>query len=190
MGQNFLPCDREQLYLMPPSMREWLPEGHLAWFILDAVEQLDLSAFYGRYRADGWGRAAYQPGMMVALVVYAYCVGERSSRHLEALCETDVAFRVVAANQRPDHTTIARFRQEHAAALAALFVEVLRLCVTAGLVKVGVVALEGTKIKANAALSANRTQEWLQAEVAEDAGRGRGARRGGGCPVRGGPAGR
>ena len=161
-----MPCDREQLYLMPPSMQEWLPAGHLAWFVVDLVRQLELSAFYERYRADGWGRAAYEPGMMVTLLVYGYCLGERSSRQLERLCETDIAFRVVTANQRPDHSTIARFRQEHGAALAELFVGVLGLCVEAGLVKVGVVALDGTKMRANAALSANRTPEGLRAEVA------------------------
>ncbi|MBI4001599.1 MAG: transposase, partial [Nitrospira defluvii] len=165
MGHNFLPCEREQLYLMPPALQDWLPEGDLAWFILDAVAQMDLTKIERAYRADGWGQAAYEPAMMVALLLYAYCLGERSSRRIERLCERDVAFRVLAANQRPDHTTIARFRQTHEAALAALFTQGLKLCAAAGLVKVGVVALDGTKIKADAALAANRTAETIEADV-------------------------
>src|SRR5436190_3387701 len=102
MAQNFIACDREQALLLPPSLRAWLPAGHLAWFVLDAVEQIDLTAFYSAYRADGHGRAAHDPAMMVALVLYAYAVGERSSRGIERRCVEDVAFRVVAANQAPD----------------------------------------------------------------------------------------
>ena len=157
MGYNFLPCDRDQLYLLPPALQDWLPEGDLAWFLLDAVAQLDLAAIEQTYRRDGWGQAAYEPAMMVALLLYAYCLGERSSRQIERLCERDIAFRVIAANQRPDHTTLARFRQTHEQALAVLFTDVLRLCAEAGAVKVGVVALDGTKMKADAALAANRT---------------------------------
>src|SRR5919106_1030146 len=118
MAQNFLSCDREQDFLMPPSVREWLPAGHLAWYLLDVVERLDLDAFYGEYRADGSGRAAHDPAMMVALLLYAYAVGERSSRRIERRCVEDVAFRVIAANRAPDHTTISRFRQRHAERLA------------------------------------------------------------------------
>jgi transposase len=165
MGYNFLRCDRDQLFLMPPALQDWVPEGDLAWFILDAVAQMDLTKIERAYRADGWGQAAYEPAMMVTLLLYAYCLGERSSRRIERLCERDVGFRALAANQRPDHTTIARFRQTHEAALAALFTDVLVLCATAGLVKVGVVALDGTKIEANAALAANRTVETITAEV-------------------------
>lgn len=165
MGYNFRSCDREQLYLLPPALQDWLPEGDLAWFIVDAVAQMDLRAIERTYRADGWGQAAYEPAMMVALLLYAYCLGERSSRRIERLCERDIAFRVIAANQRPDHATIARFRQTHEAALADLFTQVLKLCAAAGLVKVGVVALDGTKVKADAALAANRTRETLEAEV-------------------------
>lgn len=103
MPQNFIECDRDQELLLPPSMREWLPEDHLAWFVADAVQELDLTAFYGAYRDDGWGRAAFEPQMMVALLLYAYAVGERSSRGIERRCREDVAFRVLAANQTPDH---------------------------------------------------------------------------------------
>src|SRR5436305_2669892 len=118
MAQNFLSCDRDQDFLMAPSVREWLPSGHLTWYLLDVVERLDLAAFYRGYRDDGSGRAAHDPGMMVALLLYAYCVGERSSRHIERRCEEDVAFRVIAANRAPDHTTINRFRKKHAERLA------------------------------------------------------------------------
>jgi transposase len=163
--QNFVACDREQELLLPPSLREWLPEDHLAWFVLDAVEQIDLSAVYEAYRADGWGRAAFDPKMMVALLLYAYAIGERSSRGIERrLCE-DVAFRVIAVNQAPDHATIARFRVRHEQALADMFTQILALCARAGLVSVGLVALDGTRIAANAAQSANRTQEALREEV-------------------------
>ena len=165
MGFNFLPCDRDQLYLLPPALQDWLPESDLAWFLLDAVAQMDLKNMTHTYRRDGWGQAAYDPTMMVALLLYAYCVGERSSRRIERLCERDIAFRVLAANQRPDHTTLARFRQTHEQALAALFTAVLRLCAKAGVVKVGVVALDGTKIQADAALAANRTTEAIQETV-------------------------
>src|ERR1044072_504544 len=103
MAQNFLACDREQELLLPPSLREWLPEGHLAWFVIDAVAEMDLSAFYAAYRDDGHGRAAHDPAMMVALVLYAYAVGRRSSRVIERRCVEDVAFRVLAANRAPDH---------------------------------------------------------------------------------------
>ena len=165
MTQRFLPCDRDQQYLMPASLRDWLPGDHLAWFVLDAVSQLDLTAFYERYREDGWGRKAYEPSMMVALVLYAYCAGERSSRQIERRCREDIALRVLTANQHPDHATICRFRQQHEEALSGLFAEVLRLCAEAGLVRVGVVALDGTKLHANASRERNRTDADLEAEV-------------------------
>jgi transposase len=148
--QNFLACDREQALLLAPSLRDWLPAEHLAWFVLDAVEQIDLTAFYAAYRADGHGRAAHDPAMMVALVLYAYAVGERSSRGIERRCVEDVAFRILAANQAPDHTTINRFRARHQDALADLFGAVLGLCARAGAVSVGVIALDATRMRANA----------------------------------------
>jgi len=168
MAQNFLSCDREQDFLMPPSVRDWLPEGHLAWYLLDVVERLDLGAFYGEYRADGSGRPAHDPAMMVALLLYAYCVGERSSRQIERRCVEDVPFRVIAANRAPDHSTISRFRKRHAQRLAALFVQVLAMCAKAGMVRVGTVAVDGTKIAANAGLSANRSYEKIREQVGED----------------------
>lgn len=169
MAQNFLACDREQALLLPASLRDWLPAGHLAWFVLDAVEQIDLTAFYEAYRADGRGRPAHDPAMMVALVLYAYAVGERSSRGIERRCVEDVAFRVVAANQAPDHTTINRFRGRHENGLAGLFGEVLGLCARAGAVSVGVIALDATRMRANAADSANRSYEQLAREILQDA---------------------
>ena len=162
---NFLRLNREQCYLMPPNLRDWLPEGDLVWFLLDAVSQMDLGSFYAKYRADGWGAAAYEPSLMVSLLLYAYCLGVRSSRKIERLCRRDIGFRVITANEAPDHTTIARFRQGNQEALAALFTEVLRLCAEAGLVNVGLVALDGTKIKANASLGANRTYASIKEEV-------------------------
>jgi transposase len=169
VAQNFLPCDREQELLLPPSLREWLPEGHLAWFVIDAVAQLDLSAFYASYRADGHGRAAHDPAMMVALLLYCYAIGERSSRRIERRCVEDVATRVICANQAPDHTTIARFRQRHEAALAGLFGEVLALCGEAGLVQVGVIAIDGTKVHANASQHATRDYEEIAREILAEA---------------------
>lgn len=152
------------MYLMPPSVREWLPDGDLAWMVLEAVERMDLSGFETAPSPEG-GRPSYDPRVMVALMVYGYCVGQRSSRMVERLCWRDVGFRVVAGNLQPDHATIARFRAEYEEELAGLFTQVLRLCRRAGLVRVGVVALDGTKIKASAALEANRTHETIEGEV-------------------------
>ena len=165
MGYNFLPCERDQLYLLLPALQDWLPEDDLAWCVLDAVAQMNLTTITRTYRADGWGSAAFAPAMTVALLLYAYCLGERSSRRIERLCVRDLAFRVITANECPDHTTIARFRQTHEAELATLFTQILQLCAEAGLVKVGVVALDGTKVKANAALAANRTVETIAQAV-------------------------
>ena len=171
MAQNLIACDRDQELLLPPSLWEWLPEDQLAWFVLDAVAELDLGAFYASYRDDGWGAAAHDPEMMVALLVYAYAIGERSSRAIERRCREDVAFRVITAKQVPDHATIARFRVRHQAALGALFGQVLGLCADAGLVSVGVIALDGSKIAASASDRAIRSYEQIAAEVVEEAGR-------------------
>ncbi len=165
MGQNFLSCDREQVMLLPASVAEWLPEGHLARFVIEVVERLDLAAFYAVYRADGSGRRAHDPAMMVALVLYNYAVGVRSSRAIERRCVEDVACRFVAANRAPDHVTINRFRGRHQESLSALFGEVLVLCARAGMVRVGMVAVDSTKLAADASLGANRTYEGLRAEA-------------------------
>jgi transposase len=165
MAYNFLPCDRNQAYLLPPSLTDWLPQDHLAWFVLDAVEQIDLSEFYKKYRSDGVGNSAFHPSMMVALLIYSYCTGERSSRKIEKYCQTDVAYKIVTANQYPDHSTISRFRKDNQSHLKKLFLEILRLCAEADIVKFGNVSLDGTKIKANASLSANRTLKHLEQEI-------------------------
>ncbi|MGH7745991.1 MAG: transposase [Candidatus Dormibacteria bacterium] len=167
MAYNFLTVERDQVYLLPPSVCDWLPEDHLAWFVLDAIDQIDLEPFYADYRQDGWGAPARHPKMMVALMVYAYCSGLRSSRRIEQACHVDVGFRVVACNQTPDHTTIARFRQRHTEALSSVFVASLRLCAQAGMARVGVVALDGTKMGCPASLAANATSAHIDAEVAK-----------------------
>ena len=169
MPQNFIACDREQELLLPPSLREWLPEDHFAWFVIEVVGELDLAAFLAAYRRDGHGRAAHDPAMMVALIVYAYAIGERSSRRIERRCREDVAFRVITANQAPDHATIARFRVRHERALNELFGQVLGLCADAGLVRVGVVAVDGTKVSANASERATRDYEQIAREILEQA---------------------
>jgi transposase len=169
MPQNFLTFDRDQVLLLPPDLRDWLPEGHLAWFVLAVVEEMDLYAFYRAYRHDGHGRPAHDPQMMVALLLYAYCKGQRSSRVIERACVEDVAYRVIAANQRPDHTTIARFRQRHEDAIAGLCGEVLALCAEAGLVGASVIAVDGTKVHANASQHAARDYEQIAREILEEA---------------------
>jgi transposase len=167
--QNFIACDREQELLLPPSLREWLPEDHFAWFVIDVVDGLDLTAFTAAYRSDGWGRAAHDPAMMVALIIYAYAIGERSSRRVERRCREDVAFRVITANRAPDHATIARFRVRHERALNELFGQVLGLCADAGLLRVGVLAVDGTKVSANASERATRDYEQIAREILEQA---------------------
>lgn len=162
MAQNFLSCDREQVMLLPPRVTEWLPEGHLARFVIEVVDQLDLAGIYGYYRADGHGRPAHDPAMMTALVLYNYAVGVRSSRAIERRCVEDVACRVIAANRAPDHATIARFRVRHESELSELFLQVLGLCRDAGMLSVGMVAVDSTKLAANASLDANRTHDQLR----------------------------
>src|SRR5918997_6679622 len=169
MGQRFVACDREQSFLMPPDVREWLPPRHLAWFVIDAVAEMELAAFYAAYRVDGRSRPPYDPAMMVALLLYAYSRGIRSSRVIERACEEDVAFRVLAAQQRPDHATIARFVERHQEAITGLFGEVLTLCARSGLVQVGVIAVDGTKVQANASRNENLDYEQLAREIVEEA---------------------
>lgn len=171
MPQNFLSCDRDQPLLLPPDLRDWLPEDHLAWFVIEAIDELDLEPFYGAYRSDGHGAAAHEPKMMVGLFAYAYCVGERSSRGIERRCREDIAFRVICANQVPDHATIARFRVRHEDALADLFSQVLGLCAKAEIIDPAVLAVDGSKFAAAASDSAIRTYEEVAAEVVAEAGR-------------------
>ncbi|MBV9167145.1 MAG: transposase [Solirubrobacterales bacterium] len=167
MPQNFIESRREQGFLLPPDVRDWLAADHLAWFLIDAVGQMDLSAFYGAYRADGHGRAAYEPSVMVTLVLYAFATDVRSSRAIERHCRQDVAYRVIAGNVVPDHATIARFIVRHQDALAGLFSEVLRLCDQAGLVKPGVVAIDGTRLAGNASRERNHEFGKIAEEIIE-----------------------
>src|SRR6188472_1547735 len=169
MGQRFIACDREQSFLMPPDVREWLPERHLAWFVIDAVEEMSLDGFYAAHRVDGRCRPPYDPAMMVPVLVYAYARGIRSSRMIERACEEDVAFRVLAAQQRPDHATLARFVERHEDAIAGLFGEVLTLCARSGLAQVGVIAVDGTKLQANASRDENLDYEQLARVIVEEA---------------------
>lgn len=169
MGYNFLPYDEKQLYLLPASIMEWVRDDSLARFVGETVDLLDrrgeLKGFYEGYRRDGWGHPAYHPRMLVKVLVYGYCLGVTSSRKLAAGCENEVALRYLTANQQPDFRTISDFRKDHVAALNELFVEVLGLCMEAGLVKLGRVALDGRKVAGNASLDQNRDEEWLQEEV-------------------------
>jgi transposase len=165
MPQNFIGSRCEQGFLLPPDVRDWLPGDHLAWFVIDAVRDMDLAAFYCAYRADGHGRAAYEPSMMVTVLMYAYATEQRSSRAIECHCRQDVAYRVVTGNVVPDHATVARFVVRHEAALAGLFGEVLRLCDEGGLVAPGLVAIDGTRLAGNASRGANREFEQIAREV-------------------------
>lgn len=169
MSFNFLPYAQDQDFLLPPSLKEWVPEDSLAHFVSDTVDQLNakgkFQVIYGAYRADGWGRAAYHPVMMVKVLLYAYAVGIRSSREIERSLHDDVAFRYLVANQTPNFRTIADFRKDHAEALKALFTDSLEVCAEAGLVKLGRVALDGRKVRGNAALDRNRRRAALEKEV-------------------------
>src|SRR6516165_3988387 len=165
MGQNFIVSGREQGFLLPPDVREWLPADRLAWFVIDAVGEMDLDAFYAAYRADGHGRAAYEPSVMVAVILYAFATSVRSSRAIERHCRQDVAYRVITGNLVPDHATIARFICRHERALADLFGEVLRLCARAGLLKRGVVSIDGTRIDGNCSPDANCQFEQVAQEI-------------------------
>jgi transposase len=165
MAKGYRPVLRDQPFLLPVDMREWLPADHLVWFVLDVVEQLDTSVFRRRTVRAASGRAGFDPQMLLGLLLYGYCRGVRSSRQIERLCEVDVAFRVICAADVPDHSVIARFRQAHQGAFADLFVQVLRLAARAGLGRFGTIAIDGTKIAANASVDANRTEAWLRGQV-------------------------
>lgn len=162
MALNYRPVDRDQLFLVPPDMREWLAADHLAWFILDMVAALDTSALHKVSRLGRTGREGYDPEMLLGLWLYASARGISSSRVIERACSEDVAFRVLCAQDVPDHTVLCRFRQQHEDAMAGLFAQVLVLCLQAGLGRFGVVAIDGTKIKANAAKDKMRTLKRLR----------------------------
>ena len=161
MNYNFRSYNPKQPYLLPPSLDDWLPQDHLARFISETVDQMDLSALITAYRANGQGSAAYHPAMMVKILLYAYCMGIPSSRKIAKALVDDVAFRWLAAGNFPDFRTISEFRKRHLRALQDLFPQILLLCKASGLVKAGIIALDGTKVKANASLSRNKTYEQL-----------------------------
>jgi transposase len=164
--RGYLCPQREQVFLLPVCMRDWLDEGHLAWWVIDVVGLMDTGALHAR-PGGAVGRRPYVPEMLLALVLYGYLTGVRSSRRLEQGCRTDAALRVICGGLEPDHATIARFVVEHERALAGLFTEGLRLCAQAGLVDLATVALDGTKMGADASLERNRDAQWIQREVAE-----------------------
>ena len=153
----------EQAWLLPPSPIDWLPKDHLAFFLLDLIDQLDLDPILQLYRQkDARGEKAYDPRMMVVLLLYAYCVGMPSSRKIERACYEDLPFRVLSGNQQPDHTRISEFRRRHLELLEDLFVQVLRLCQKSGLVQMGQVALDGTKVEANASIHKAMSHERME----------------------------
>lgn len=167
MAKGYRRVDRDQEFLLPPSMRDWLPGDHLVWFVIEAVERLDTSAFHARARLGGVGRRGFDPDMLLCLFVYAMAHGVRSSRQIERLCHTDVAFRVICASDAPDHTVLARFRQDHEQTTEDLLTGTLLLAAELGMVRLGVVAFDGTKIAADAARDRNYTEQHLR-DLARD----------------------
>jgi transposase len=167
MGYNFLTAERDQLFLLPPDARDWLPAGHLAWAVLEQAGQMDLAPFVAWYRADGQGQKACHPQLMVALVMYCYCKGIRSSRAVEMATFDDVGARVICGNCHPDHATVARFVTRHERPVKGLLVQSLVACAAQGLVSVDVVAGDGTKVKANASMAAGATAGQLEMDIGE-----------------------
>lgn len=167
MAKRFRRADRDQQFLLPVDMREWLCDGHVVWALLGVVDRLDISGLEARYALGGAGRQAYDPRMLLALLIYAYSGGVRSSRQIERLCRTDVAMRVITGLQVPDHTVIARFRQRHQDSVRELFTQVLLVCARAGLGRLGTIAVDGTKIAADASRQATCRRQWLQQQVDE-----------------------
>jgi len=188
MAKGYRPVDRDQPFLFPPDMREWLPEGHPVWLVIRAVGLMDTSVFHARRKTGGAGAAGYDPDMVVTVLVWAYAHRVTSSREIERLCRTDVAFRVICAQNLPDHSTVARFRKDFPGLAEEFFAQVLILCARLGMGRLGVIALDGMKIAASASRAANRAEEGLrklaaevaaaheQADAAEDALFGEGVR--------------
>jgi transposase len=162
---EYVPVDRDQLFLLPPDMRDWLPGDHLVWFVVDIVDSMDVSKLDELHPRDGVGRPAFDPRMMLALLFYAYATGERSTRRIATRCQTDIAFRIACANTIPDHATIARFRVQYGEIAEQLFLETLRLCAAAGLLDSELIAVDGTKMAGSAALRSNRTQAQIDEEL-------------------------
>lgn len=166
MAYHYIGGMRDQQFLLPVSMRDWLSEGHLAWWVIEVVETIDTARLHVLHPNDGPGRPAYDPDMMLMLLLYAYMTGLRSSRRIEAACRTDAAYRVICGDVAPDHATIARFVIDHEQVMEDVFVQVLRLCAAAGLVTVGSIAIDGTKIGSDAALDQNHRADWIRDKVA------------------------
>ena len=164
MQPYFRPYEPDQQLLLPPSLRDWLPEGHLSYFISDTVAQLDLSEILSRYRAFGQGNVAYHPAMMLKLLIYGYATGLFSSRRIARACETDIAFRILAAGDPPSHRTLARFRKMHLDAFQSLFVQVVQIAQASGLVKLGTLAIDGSKFRASASKHKAMSYERMQKE--------------------------
>lgn len=164
MSKTYRPWNPDQDWLLPPSPREWLPEGDLVYFMLDVVKTLDLSEITRRYEQEDRGFPPYHPRLMVGLLLYAYCMGVYSSRRIQKLCERDAAYRVIVGNDVPNFRTISDFRKNHLGALQGLFVQVLKLCREAGMLTVGLVSLDGTKVKANASRHKAMSYEYMQKE--------------------------
>ena len=167
MGRGFVAGDRNQLLLLPPSVDKWVPVNHVVRFIWEIVKQMNLTAFYFSYGTEG--RPPYDPAMMLAVLIYAYCQGRRSSRKISKACEEELPYRWLTGNTVPDHCAISRFRSRHEKLMKTVFCEILSVCAEAGLVRVGDVYLDGTKIKGNASLSANRTLDQLNKEIEQNA---------------------
>lgn len=165
MARGFVAGDRNQLFLLPPSVDKWVPKNHVVRFIWEIVKQMKLEAFYFSYKTEG--RPPYDPAMMLAVLIYSYCQGRRSSRKISKACEEELPYRWLTGNTVPDHCAIARFRSRHEKLMKSVFCEILSVCAEAGLVRVGDVYLDGTKIKGKASLSANRTLDQLDKEIEE-----------------------
>ena len=164
MAKKYRTYQPNQEYLLPPNIHDWLPENHLAYFISETVDNLDLSEIFKYYEQSDRGNPPYHPSMMTKVILYAYCVGTPSSRKIDKALEEDVPFRVLGAGNFPDFRTISEFRRIHLESLSSLFIQVLELCEEAGMVKLGVVALDGTKMKANASMDKNRKHKKLTEE--------------------------
>lgn len=169
VAKGYRPVDRDQQFLLPVDMREWLPGSDPVFTVIDVVTALDTSAVHAVRRTGGVGRAGYDPDMLLTVLIFGWAQGQRSSRVLERLCQRDAAFRIICAGNTPDHVTISRFRADVAPHMDALFTQVLLLCGRLGLARLGVVALDGVKISSDASLSANRTEKGLRAAAAEAA---------------------
>ena len=165
MAHFFRAPDRRQRFLLPVDMMDWLPEDDIVYLIVDAVDVMDLSGFEATCKVGHAGQAPFAPAMMLALLIYAYSHGVRSSRVIERLCRRDAGYRFIVGDEVPDHSVIARFRQHHAGRMKSMFLQVLELCREAGLIRLGLVALDGTKVKANAALDANRTASSIEGQI-------------------------